>query len=33
MLFVPAADSPNGKPMLIVSNEVSGTVSTYQIVQ
>ncbi len=33
MLFVPAADSPNGKPMLIVSNEVSGTLSTYQIVQ
>jgi hypothetical protein len=33
MLFVPAADSPNGKEMLIVSNEMSGTVSTYQVVQ
>ncbi len=33
ILYVPAADSPNSKPMLIVSNEVSGTVSMYQIVQ
>jgi len=33
ILFVPAADSPNGKPMLIVAHEVSGTVAMYQIVQ
>ena len=29
--FVSAADSPNGVPFLITSNEISGTVSTFQV--
>ncbi|MCL1037609.1 choice-of-anchor I family protein [Shewanella submarina] len=32
MKFVDAVDSPNGKPLLIISNEVSGTTSVYQLV-
>lgn len=33
LVFVPAADSPNGEPLLIVGNEVSGTTVVYQIDQ
>jgi len=29
LTFVPAEDSPNGKPLLIAANEVSGTVAIY----
>jgi hypothetical protein len=31
LVFVPAADSPNGKDLLIVGNEVSGTVTIFQV--
>ncbi|MEL7312798.1 MAG: choice-of-anchor I family protein [Pseudomonadota bacterium] len=31
IIFVPAADSPNGEDLLIVGNEVSGTTAIYQI--
>jgi hypothetical protein len=31
LAFVAAADSPDGKPLLIVGNEVSGTTAIYQI--
>ncbi len=31
ILFVPAHDSPTRKPLLIVSNEISGTVTTYSL--
>lgn len=31
LLLIKAADSPNGKPLLIVSNETSGTTAVFQI--
>jgi hypothetical protein len=31
MTFVAAEDSPTDEPLLLVANEVSGTVSVYQI--
>lgn len=31
ILFVPAEDSPNGEPLLIVGNEVSGTTAIFQV--
>lgn len=31
LVFVPAVDSPTGGPLLIVSNEVSGTTTVYRI--
>jgi hypothetical protein len=31
VLFIPAAKSPNGKPLLIVGNETSGTTAVLQL--
>ena len=31
MVFVPAADSPTAKPLLIVANELSGTTTIYEV--
>ena len=31
--FVAADDSPNGKPLLLIGNEVSGTVTVYQVTE
>ena len=31
LTFIPAKDSPNGKPILLAANEVSGTLSVYLV--
>jgi hypothetical protein len=31
MIFIPKAESPNGRNLLVVSNEISGTLSVFQI--
>ncbi len=31
LVFIPAKDSPNGKPLLVVGNEVSGTTAVLQL--
>jgi len=31
LVFIAAADSPNGMPLLVVGNEVSGTTAVYQV--
>jgi hypothetical protein len=32
LLFIAAKDSPNGRPMLVVCNEVSGTTTLWEVV-
>lgn len=31
MVFIPKAESPNGRNLLVVSNEISGTLSVFQV--
>jgi len=31
VVFIPASDSPNGEPLLLVSNEVSGTLAVFSV--
>lgn len=33
LVFIPAADAPNGKPLLMVGNEISGTTAVFEISQ
>jgi DNA-binding beta-propeller fold protein YncE len=33
LLFISAANSPNGHPLLVISNEISGTTSVFQVNQ
>jgi hypothetical protein len=33
VVFIPAAESPSGRPLLVVTNEVSGTTTIYQVGQ
>jgi len=32
LAFVPAAESPNGRPLLVVGNEISGSTTVYEVV-
>ena len=32
LVFVPAEDSPNSRPLLIVMHKISGSVALYQVV-
>jgi len=31
LLFIKAEDSPNGKPLLVASHEISGTLTVFEI--
>ncbi len=31
LIFIKAEDSPNGKPLLVVGNEISGSTTVYEI--
>jgi hypothetical protein len=31
LAFVPAANSPTGKPLLLMANEVSGTLTVFEL--
>jgi len=31
LVFIHASDSPNGEPLLVVANEISGTTTIYQV--
>jgi len=33
LIFIPAEDSPNHKPLLVVGNEVSGSTTIYEVVK
>jgi hypothetical protein len=31
IIFIKAEDSPNGKPLVVVGNEISGTTTVYEM--
>ena len=31
LTFIPADESPNGRPLLVVANEVSGSTTVYEV--
>jgi hypothetical protein len=33
VIFIDASDSPNGQPLVVVGNEISGTTTIYQVNQ